>query len=125
MRFLLDMGLARSTARHLRQQGHDAVHLRDQGLQRLSDEEIIAKANAEDRVILTHDLDLSRIIALSQSTCPSVITFRLSNMRPERVNHYLDGMLGKFISELEQGALVSVSEQAIRVRPLPVGDREP
>jgi predicted nuclease of predicted toxin-antitoxin system len=53
MRFLLDMGLARSTARHLRQQGHDAVHLRDQGLQRLLDEGIIAKAQAEGRVILT------------------------------------------------------------------------
>jgi predicted nuclease of predicted toxin-antitoxin system len=60
------MGLARSTAHHLRQQGHDAVHLRDQGLQRLADEEIITKANAEDRVILTHDLDFGRIIALSR-----------------------------------------------------------
>jgi predicted nuclease of predicted toxin-antitoxin system len=64
MKFLADMGLARSTVAFLRAQGHDAVHLRDQGLQRLEDEEIIEKARAEGRVILTHDLDFGRIIAV-------------------------------------------------------------
>jgi hypothetical protein len=38
MRFLADMGLARSTVTFLRVRGHDAVHLREQGLQRLDDE---------------------------------------------------------------------------------------
>ena len=80
MKFLLDMGLARSIVNFLRDQGHDAVHLREQGLQRLSDEDIIVKARAQERVILTHDLDFSRIMALSQSHQPSVITFRLSSM---------------------------------------------
>jgi len=37
------MGLARSTVAFLRAQGHDAVHLRDQGLQRLEDDEIAEK----------------------------------------------------------------------------------
>ena len=60
MKFLADMGLARSTVAFLRAQGHDAVHLRDQRLQRLEDEEIIEKARAEGRVILTHDLDFGR-----------------------------------------------------------------
>lgn len=89
MKFLLDMGLARSTASFLRRHGHDTVHLREQGLQRLDDVEIVRKARAEDRVILTHDLDFGRIIALSQRHLPSVITFRLSDMQPSCVNHYL------------------------------------
>jgi predicted nuclease of predicted toxin-antitoxin system len=71
MRFLLDMGLARSTARYLRQRGYDAVHLRDCGLQRLPDEAIIAKAKAQRRIILTHDLDFGRIVALSRAACPA------------------------------------------------------
>ena len=33
MRFLADMGVAQSTAAFLRGQGHDAIHLRDEGLQ--------------------------------------------------------------------------------------------
>jgi predicted nuclease of predicted toxin-antitoxin system len=124
MKFLLDMGLPQSTVGFLHSQGHQAIHLREQGLQRLADEEIIEKARQEERVILTHDLDFGRIIALSQSRLPSVITFRLDNMRPASVNHYLDEVLSQFSTELAQGALVSVNEQAIRVRPLPVGDRE-
>jgi predicted nuclease of predicted toxin-antitoxin system len=122
MRFLLDMGMARTTADHLRSQGHDALHLREQGLQRLSDDDIIHKARAEGRVILTHDLDFGRIIALSQSHLPSVITFRLNNMQPTQVNRYLAETLTRFAEQLEAGALVSVNEQAIRVRLLPVND---
>jgi len=122
MKFLLDMGLARSTANFLRNQGHDAVHLRDQGLQRLDDRDIIDKARTEGRVILTHDLDFGRLIALSRGRFPSVITFRLSNMQPAQVNHYLAQVLNRFAEQLESGALVSVNEQAIRVRLLPIGD---
>ena len=120
MKFLADMGLARSTVAFLRAQGHDAVHLRDQGLQRLGDDEIIEKARAEGRVILTHDLDFGRIIAVSRASVPSVITFRLNDMRPTQVNHYLAEVLAHFAGQLETGALVSVNERGIRVRSLPI-----
>ena len=56
IRFLLDMGLAQSTGEFLRSQGHDAVHLRDQGLQRLPDERIVVKAQEEK---LTGNVDSS------------------------------------------------------------------
>lgn len=120
MKFLLDMGLAQSTASSLRQQGHDAVHLRDQGLQRLDDEEIIDKARVEGRVILAHDLDFGRLMALSGKRLPSVITFRLNDMRPVLVNRQLQEVILRFAAELDKGALVSVTPHAIRVRRLPV-----
>jgi len=120
MKFLADMGLARSTVAFLRAQRYDAVHLRDQGLQQLEDDEIIEKARAEGRVILTHDLDFGRIIAVGRASVPSVITFRLSDMRPAQVNRYLAEVLARFAEQLEAGALVSVSERGIRVRPLPI-----
>lgn len=119
MKFLLDMGLGRPTATFLRLRGHDTVHLRDQGLQRLEDPLIIEKARSEGRVILTHGLDFGRLIALSQAALPSVITFRLEDMRPATVNHYLAKVLTRFSGPLEAGALISVSEQSIRVRQLP------
>ena len=86
MRFLLDMGLAPRTAQHLRERGHDAAHLGEQGLQRLPDVQIVAKAIAEQRIILTHDLDFGRIVALSRARAPSVVTFRLDDMRAGEVN---------------------------------------
>ena len=124
MKFLADMGLARSTVAFLRAQGHDAVHLRDQGLQRLEDEEIIEKARAEGRVILTHDLDFGRIIAVSRASVPSVVTFRLNDMRPAQVNRYLAEVLAHFAEQLKAGALVSVNERGIRVRSLPIKGRD-
>ena len=120
MKFLADMGLARSTVAFLRAQSYDAAHLRDEGLQRLSDDEIVKKAVGEGRVILTHDLDFGRIVAVSGATVPSVITFRLQDMRPTQVNGYLAEVLARFTTELEAGALVSINEQVIRVRRLPI-----
>ena len=38
----------------LRETGHDAVHLHDEGLDRLSDEKILEKTRREQRVVLTH-----------------------------------------------------------------------
>lgn len=96
MKFLLDMGMAQSTARFLESMGYDALHLRDQKLQRLADELIIEKAIIEGRIILTHDLDFRRIVALSGATTPSVITFRLSNMKADQVNRRLVEVLERF-----------------------------
>jgi predicted nuclease of predicted toxin-antitoxin system len=115
------MGLSRRTAELLRDHGHDAIHLRDQGLQRLSDERIVEKAIDERRVVLTHDLDFGRIVALSQGRLPSVITFRLTDMRTAEVNRRLEDVLSRFASMLEEGALISVTDNAVRVRRLPVG----
>lgn len=122
MKFVLDMGLAQSTARYLQALGHDAVHLRDQGLQRLPDAQIIQKARAESRIILTHDLDFSRLVAISQSRLPSVITFRLKDMRPAQVNRYLNEALNRFAADLQSGALISIGDNGIRVRRLPIAD---
>jgi predicted nuclease of predicted toxin-antitoxin system len=123
VKFLADMGLARHTVEALRQQGHDAVHLREKGLQRLEDPEIIAKAVEEGRVILTHDLDFGRLVATGGSRLPSVITFRLRDMRPAQVERHLFQVIQRFAEHLEAGTLVSVTERSIRVRALPVRGR--
>jgi predicted nuclease of predicted toxin-antitoxin system len=56
MKFLADMGISLRTVEWLREQSYDTLHLRDQGLQRLPDGEIIEKAYQENRIILTVDL---------------------------------------------------------------------
>ncbi|WP_197705185.1 DUF5615 family PIN-like protein [Candidatus Kuenenia stuttgartiensis] len=44
MRFIADMGIAMKVVEWLRENGHDAVHLREEGLHKLSDREIFKKA---------------------------------------------------------------------------------
>jgi predicted nuclease of predicted toxin-antitoxin system len=119
-RFLLDMGLAQSTAEFLKSLGHAAVHLRDEGLQRLPDDEIVTKAKNEQRVIITHDLDFGRIVALSGDSVPSVVTLRLTDMGPRVVNRALSAVLDDAAGALREGALVTVTDGGIRIRTLPV-----
>ena len=114
------MGLAQTTARMLRDQGHDAVHLRDESLQTLPDEAIVAKALAESRVIVTQDLDFGRIVALSGQLLPSVVTFRVADARPVMVNELLRRVVDQCEQGLSDGALVTVTDRSIRVRLLPV-----
>ena len=57
MRFLADMGVDTRVVQWLRQNGHDAKHLREEGLHRIPNGEIFAKAISENRVIMTFDLD--------------------------------------------------------------------
>jgi predicted nuclease of predicted toxin-antitoxin system len=120
MKFLADMGIAPQTAAWLCRLGHEAVHLIEQGLERLTDAAIIEKARLESRIVLTHDLDFPELIAASGTQLPSVIIFRLRRMRPSRVQFYLQNIITDYAQELERGAIISVTEAQIRVRSLPL-----
>lgn len=120
MKFLGDMGIAGSTVRWLKAQGHDAKHLRDEGLQRLPDDEIFAKAETEERIVLTFDLGFGDIAVAAGKALPSVIIFRLQDQRPANVNRRLEVVLREATAELQDGAVISVDEYRYRVRRLPI-----
>ncbi len=118
--FLADMGISLKTVVFLRTLAHDAVHLADQGLARLPDRDIVAKAPQEGRILLVHDLGFGELVAASGATLPSVLTFRLRNMHPDRVNGALQRILPQYRDALERGAILSVTEGQVRVRSLPL-----
>ena len=120
MKLLLDMGLAPRTASFLRTAGHDAVHLSEQNLQRLPDEQIVQKAVVEGRVVVTFDLDFSAIVALQRLAQPSVILFRLEEFTTDRVNLMLQDLLALHEKSLQSGAIIVVEPDRIRVRSLPI-----
>jgi predicted nuclease of predicted toxin-antitoxin system len=121
MRFLTDMGISPLTVAFLVGLGHDAVHLHEQGLDRMEDPAILEKARAEGRVLLTNDLDFGELMAASSARLPSVVIFRLRNMRPDRVNHYIREIVSQHAESLREGAIISVAEGQIRIRQLPIG----
>lgn len=120
MKFLADMGISPASVANLRAQGFDAVHLHEQGLDRMDDSDILAKARAEERVVLTHDLDFGDLLAMSGDELPSVVIFRLKDMRSPNINRYLGAILKQYSDLLEQGAVFSVNERRTRVRRLPI-----
>jgi len=121
MRFLADMGVDTRVVQWLRQNGHDAKHLRDEGLHRIPNGEIFVKAISENRVIVTFDLDFGEIVALSQGEKASVILFRLHNTRTPHLIKRLATVLADATEALEQGAVVVVEESRHRIRYLPLG----
>jgi predicted nuclease of predicted toxin-antitoxin system len=120
VRFLADMGVSSRTVAWLCGLGHDAVHVRERAMQRAPDAEILAKAAAEERMVLTMDLDFGYLLAAGGVQRPSVILFRLSDERAEFVNSRLSEVLLRCQDALESGAIVSVGDVSIRVRRLPV-----
>jgi predicted nuclease of predicted toxin-antitoxin system len=121
MRFLADMGVSQRVVEWLHAKGHDAVHLRDEGLQRMPNGEIFQKAAREQRIVLTFDLDFGEILAASAGQIVSVVLFRLRNTRADFVIQRLDDVLNQASPGLSQGAIVVVEDGRHRVRKLPIG----
>lgn len=105
MRFLVDMCLDVRVAAWLRGQGHDAMHLRERGLQRLANGEIFNKTAAENRTVLTLDLDFGEIAALTGGTKASVIVFRLRNPGFKQVIDRISKVLNESAAAVEKGAV--------------------
>jgi predicted nuclease of predicted toxin-antitoxin system len=61
MRFLLDMYLSPAIAGRLRELGHDALHVADIGQGHVPDHDIFARAAADQRIVITFDLDFGEI----------------------------------------------------------------
>ncbi len=120
MRFVADMGVSGTTGEHLRERGHDVIHLSEEGLPRLPDDEILALARRQQRIVLTFDLDFGDLLALRSLSLPSVIIFRLEDQTPESVTPRLLQLLAERQKDLEEGALVVVEKQRYRLRRLPI-----
>ena len=122
MRFLADMGISTQIVAWLNQSGHDAIHLSDEGLQRLPDHLVFEKARKEKRILLTFDLDFGEIAAASGSSKTSVVVFRMKNKRGQNVIERLDAVLQQVSTQLKEGAIICVEETRYRIRRLPIGD---
>lgn len=120
MKFIADMGISQTTVKWLREQGFDAIHVRDINLHRASDAAIVKKAIEEERVVITCDLGFGDIVSASGKNLPSVIILRLANETPVNVNKRLKQVLKESSDVLIKGAIISVEETRHRVRLLPL-----
>lgn len=118
MKFLADMGISPATVAWLNQQGHDAKHLSEERLHKLSDREIFDKADREKRIVLTTDLDFGEIAVSTASTKISVLIFRQEDRTPTSINQYLEKVINTAKADLEKGSIITVQEGRIRIRHL-------
>ena len=79
MKFLVDNALSPSLAVSLRENGYEAIHVRERVMAAASDQEIFNWATKEGRIILSADTDFGTILAFRKISKPSVVIFRQSN----------------------------------------------
>lgn len=122
MRFLIVNALSPVFATRLRDDQHDALHVRDKGMQASKDEEIFDLALREDRIIVSADTDFGTLLALRETARPSVVIFRrTSGRRPEIQAMLLLKYLPEIEDSLNEGSVVIIEETRLRVR-LPIGE---
>jgi predicted nuclease of predicted toxin-antitoxin system len=120
MKFIGDIPIARATLERLSLAGHDAISVRDRLSPKASDPEILRLAAMEGRVVICFDLGLADLVALSRQPLPSVITFRTSRHRADYMTRRQESVLPDIADDLKRGALVTIEDARVRVRPLPV-----
>jgi predicted nuclease of predicted toxin-antitoxin system len=120
MRWLLDQGLLRSAASHLRQAGHDAIHVGDIEMAASTDALIMELAASEHRVFVTLDADFHSLLAASQADSPSVIRIREEGLKGDIIAKLLIHISDRFATNLIDGCAMSYQNQKIRLRKLPI-----
>ena len=66
----------------LHETGHDVVHVRDMGLQAASDDVILKRAHADQRIIVSADSHFCTLVALFRSSRPSFVLLRRTAPSP-------------------------------------------
>jgi predicted nuclease of predicted toxin-antitoxin system len=121
VKYLLDENTSPLVATALRTAGHDAVHVREEGLQRASDRVVLEAARSQQRVLLSGDTDFGQILASSGAPTSSAILLchRSARDAGNQANLVLAN-LERVASHPDAGAIVVVEDLRVRVRRLPI-----
>ncbi len=96
------------------------MHVGEYGMHAATDEEILARALKEDRVIVSADSDFGTILAAQEAERPSFILFRQANLLVAQ--HYLAILISALPvlePELRSGCVAVFKGNRLRIRKLP------
>ena len=91
MRFLVNENVSGTVIEKLRQSGHDVLSVKE-SMRSVQDDVILSRAQAEQRIVVTHDKDFGELAfrARLPASC-GIVLFRLSGSDPENDNRRIGG----------------------------------
>lgn len=120
MKLLLDMNLSPQWVPFLKGAGIDATHWSTMGRATAPDAEVMDWARTNSCIVFTNDLDFAALLAMTHANGPSVLQLRLHNLLPDAVGGVVLHVLQQHEASLEKGAVVTLADNATRVRVLPL-----
>lgn len=114
MRILLDACVWSGASETLRAAGHDVVCTGDWPVDP-GDEEIIARAAGEGRILVTLDKDFGELAVVHRRPHAGIV--RLVGFRAMAQGPKVLEVLDSYGADLNQGAIVTVEPGRVRVRP--------
>ena len=96
---------------------------RGHGLSRATDQEILTYARLEKRVVITLDADFHAILAVQNAKSPSVVRIRQEGLKGPELANLIETIWPKIREQLESGAMVTVTRKSIRIRNIPLTDK--
>lgn len=120
MKFIIDNALSPKISDGLKQVGYDSVHVREIGMEKATDKDIIKYAFENDRIIVSADTDFGTLLVLHDLAKPSFILFRKTNKKSLFLLNELLANLEQIQASLIMGAIIVFEDERIRVRYLPI-----
>ena len=117
MRMIVNENVTRTVIDELRRQGHDVISVKE-SMRGAGDDVILARAEAEQRLVVTHDKDFGELAFRFRlpATC-GIVLFRLSGSEPDADNQRILDVLESRTDWA--GHFSVVTDDRVRMRPLP------
>jgi predicted nuclease of predicted toxin-antitoxin system len=123
MRWIVDENVSATVVNILRERGHDVVSVKE-SLRGTGDAHILALAQTEQRVLVTHDKDFGELAFRWGLPADSgIILFRLSGADSESDNRRVLEVLESRVDWM--GHFAVVTDDRVRIRLLPAAPERP
>jgi predicted nuclease of predicted toxin-antitoxin system len=116
MRVKLDENMPAAMTELRRQAGDDALTVAEEALGGTADPRILEVATAEDRVLITFDLDFADVRDFPIGSHAGIVVFRLHDQRWAVLQGPARNLVASGVLERIHGGLAIVDESRIRIR---------
>ena len=112
-KFLIDENISPKTLQFLTELGFDVTTLKSRGV---TDEEVVAQAIEQERIVITLDLDFGEIFHFHKRGKVGIIVLRVAPPTIENVNTTLKRLLSSLEIEKHKKSLIIVDWHKYRIR---------
>lgn len=116
MRFKLDENLPLQLKRLFTESGHAAATVLDEGMGGATDAEVTRVCTAEERVLVTQDLDFADIRAYPPGEYPGIVVFRLTSQTRDALLQVGAKLIETLSRSSPKGQLWIVEDLRVRIR---------